>query len=52
MVASEIDGYIYTFTNKLQQVIHDVGKKIIGNGIKPQSSPRYARRLIWCVNRK
>ena len=38
---SEIDGSlvllrdIYTFTNELQQLIHDVGQRIISNASKP-----------------
>ena len=41
METSEIYGahgipiYIQTFTDELQQVLHDVGGRIIGNGIKP-----------------
>ena len=37
---------IANFTNELQQVLHDVGKKRIGNGIKPQSAQRYSCRVI------
>ena len=54
---SEIDGahglprYIHTFTNKLQQVLRDVGRWIIGNYIKPSSAQSYAHGLIQCVNR-
>ena len=40
-----------TFTDDLQQVLHDVRGRIIGNGIKPAPAQRYARRLIQCVNR-
>ena len=56
MATSEIDGshglprYIHTFTDKLQQVLHDVGEQIIDNGIKPASSQRYSHRLIQRVN--
>ena len=41
VATSEIDGAhglprdIQTFTNGLQQVLHDVGGRSIGNGIKP-----------------
>ena len=44
VAASEIDGaqglprYIQTFTDKLQQVIHGVGGRSIGNDIKTSSS--------------
>ena len=58
MVAtSEIEGThgiprdIATFTNELQQVLHDVGKQRIDNGIKPQPAQRYAHRVIQRVNR-
>ena len=43
METSEIDGAhgipidIQTFTDDLQQVLHDVGGQIIGNVIKPES---------------
>ena len=53
---SEIDGAhglprdISSFTNELQQVIRDVGKQIIGNGIQPQYSQKYAHRFIQHVN--
>ena len=58
MTTSEIDGahglprYIETFTNKLQQVLHDAGQLIISNAIKLESAQRYACRIIQCVNRK
>ena len=58
MSKSEIDGaqgppiVIQTFTDDLQQVIHDVGGQSIGNGIKPSPEQRYAHRLIQCVNRQ
>ena len=42
---------IHTFTEELQQVLHDVGGRIIRNGIKPESAQRYARILIQRVNR-
>ena len=57
MSTSEIDGAqrlqrnIQTFTGELQQVLHDVGGRIIGNGIKPSSAQRYACILIQRVNR-
>ena len=44
VATSEIDGAyglpidVHTFTDELQQVIHDVGGKSIGNGIKPPSA--------------
>ena len=41
-----------TFTNELQQVIHDVGKLIIGNGIQPKSTQRYSCRAVQWVNRE
>ena len=56
METSEIDGsyglprYIQTFTDELQQVLHDVGGKIISNGIKPASLQRYDHRLIQRVS--
>ena len=58
MATSEIDGAhglprdIVAFTNELQQVLHDVGKLIIGNVIKPQSAQRYTHILIQCVDRE
>ena len=57
MATSEIDGsyglprYVHTFTDKLQQILHDVGGKIIDNVIKPASSQRYACRLIQPANK-
>ena len=57
MATSEIDGsyglprYVHTFTDKLQQMLHDVGGKIIDNVIKPASSQRYACRLIQPANK-
>ena len=41
---------IHIFTGELKQVIHDVGERSIGIGIKPSSEKRYARRLIQHVN--
>ena len=57
MEISEIDGAHIpprdkqTFTDKLQQVLHDVGKWIIGNDISISAAKRYDHRLIHCVNR-
>ena len=34
---------IVSLTNELQQLIHDVGKQNIDNGIQPRSEQRYAR---------
>ena len=42
---------IQTFTDKLQQVLHDLGGQIISNSIKPASAPKYACRLIQRLNR-
>ena len=56
MATSEIYGshgipiYIHTFTDKLQQVLHDVDEQIIDNDIKPESSQSYSHRLIQRVN--
>ena len=56
MVTSEIDGAhglprdIQTFAGEQQEVIHDVGGKIIDNFIKPVSAQSYARILIQRVN--
>ena len=58
MVTSEIDGEkglqidTTSFANELQQVIHDVGKQIISDGIQPKSAQRYERRIIQRVNRE
>ena len=41
-----------TFPNELQQVLHDVGKRRTGNGIKPKSAQRYFHRVIQRVNRE
>ena len=43
---------ILTFTNELQQVIHEVCKLSIGNLFQPKSAQRYARRVIWRLNRE
>ena len=56
MATSEIYGahglprYIHTFPDEIQQVLHGVGGKSIGNDIKPASAQRYTRRLIQRVN--
>ena len=56
VVTSEIDGAhglprdTVSFTNEIQQVLHDVGKWSIGNGIQPKSANRYSRRFIQHVN--
>ena len=42
---------IQNFTDELHQVLHDVGRKIIDNGIKPSSAQGYSLRLIQLVNR-
>ena len=57
MATSKVDGAhgiprdIHTFTDELQQVLHDVGKKISGNCIKPSSAQGYDRILIQHANR-
>ena len=43
---------IVIFSNELQKVLHDVGKRIIGNIIQPKFTQGYARRVIKCVNRE
>ena len=56
VATSETDGShvlprcIQTFTDELQQVLHDLCGNIIGHEIKSSSSERYARRLIQRVN--
>ena len=58
VTTSKIDGahglprYISTFTNKLQQFLHEVGQRIISNVIKSESAQRYACRVIHRVDRK
>ena len=42
--------YIVSLTNELQQVIHDVGKQSIVNGIQYKSAQRYSFRVIQSVN--
>ena len=57
MVTSEIyvehglPRYIQTFTDDLQQLIHDKDGRRVGNDIKPSSTQRYAHRLYQRVNR-
>ena len=57
MATSEIDGahgiprYLQNFTNELQQVLHELILKIIGNGIKKESVQSYSRRLIKYLNK-
>ena len=57
MATSEIYGShglprdINTFTDELQQVLHDEGGKIIGNGIKQAPEKIYSHILIQIVNR-
>ena len=57
MATSEIYGAhglprdINTFIDKIQPVLHEVGGRIIGNGIKLSSAQKYACRLIQRVNR-
>ena len=41
---------IVSLTNEMQQVIHDLGKIITGNGIQPKSSQRHAYIVIEWVN--
>ena len=56
MATLEIDGAhgllrdINTFADEIQQVLHEVDGKIIGNEIKPASAQRYAHRLIKRLN--
>ena len=56
MATLEIDGAqglprdIQIFTEELQQVIHDVGGRIVVNCIKPSPAKMYSRGLIQCVN--
>ena len=58
MATSEIDDAhglprdIVSLTNELQQVLHDVGKLSISNGIQSKSAQRYACRVIQSVNRE
>ena len=57
VATSEIDGAhgiprgMQKFTDELQQVLHDVGGRSIGNGIKPSSAQIYSRRFVQRVNR-
>ena len=56
MEISEIDRAhgipidIHTFTDEIQQVLHDVGGWIIGNATKPEPEKSYANILIQRVN--
>ena len=56
MATLEIDGshglprYSISLSNYQQQVIHDVGKRTIGNEIKHYSARRYACRAIQHIN--
>ena len=56
MATSEIDGAhglqrdIANLNNEIQQVLHDVGTQIIGDGFQPKSAERYACRFIeWVI---
>ena len=49
-VAHVIPRDIASFTNELQQVLHDVGKGSIGNVIQPKSARRYSHSVIQRVN--
>ena len=51
-VAHGLPRYIYNFTDALQKVIHDVGKRIIGSGIKTQPAQMCSHRVIQRVNRE
>ena len=57
MEASEIYGVhelprdMLSFTNELQQLLHEVGTQSIGNGIQPKSTQSYARRVNQLLNR-
>ena len=48
--AHGIQRDIVSFTNELQQVLHAVGKQIIGTVIQQKYSKSYARRFIQRVN--
>ena len=41
-----------SLTNELQQVIHNVGKQNISNGIQSKYTQRYDHRVIKRVNRE
>ena len=49
--AHELPRYIVSISNKLQQVLHDVGNQIIVNGMQSKSAIRYAPIVIQRVNR-
>ena len=40
-----------SLTNDLQQVLRDVGKQSISNGIKHNSAKSYSRRVIERLNK-
>ena len=52
MATSDIDGAhelprdTPIFANEIQQVLHDVGKLSISNGIQSKYQQRYGRRVI------
>ena len=48
--AHGIQRDIVSFTNEIQQVLHYVGKQIIGTVIQPKYAKSYARRVIQRVN--
>ena len=58
MATSEIGGEhgiprdIGSLTNDLQQVLHDIGKRSIGNVNQAKYVQRYAHRFIQHVNRE
>ena len=58
MAKSEIYGThglprdVMSLNNKIQQVLHDVGKRRFCNGIQHKYSQRYARRVIERVNKE
>ena len=58
VTTSEIDGAhvlqrdIVSITDELQQVLRDVGKQSIGNGIQPKYAQRYVCIVIQHVNRE
>ena len=50
--ANELPRDIVSFTNELQQVIHDVDKRSIGNVIETKSAQIYFHKVIQRVNRE
>ena len=42
---------IVSFTNELQQFLHDVGKKSIGNVVQHKFAQKYSSRVFQSVNR-